>query len=170
LTVTITSKEQELYDALEPVVEPLGVDLIDVELKTHGERPSVRVVIDNDDGVGSGVCSRVSESVSPVLDVEDPGFTGEYDLEVSSPGLERRLRRSGEYERFQGQAVEVTCYGSFKDQKKWIGTLTEYDGDNLIINPDDTESVSIPENNIASVRLHFDAEAALKSEGDQRDE
>ena len=146
------------------------MSLVDVELKTHGDRPSVRVIIDSDDGVDSGVCSRVSQSISPVLDVEDPGFTGEYDLEVSSPGLDRRLRRPEEYEWFRGQEVEVTCYSPFREKKTWVGVLRDYSGDELSLETDDDESISIPDNNIASVRLHFDAEAALKSEGDQRDE
>lgn len=166
----ITRKEEDLYGALKPVVEPLNVDLIDVELKTHGERPSVRVVIDAEDGVDSGVCSTVSKHVSPVLDVEDPGFTGAYDLEVSSPGLDRRIRRASEFERFLGDEVEITCYGSFREQKTWVGTLRDHDEEKLVLELDDGDELEIPNDQIASARLWFDAEEALKSEGDHSDE
>lgn len=168
--MTITSKEEELYEALKPIVAPLGVDLIDVELKTHGDRPAVRVVIDSEEGVDSGVCTRVSRNVSPVLDVEDPGFTGAYDLEVSSPGLERRLRRPSEYEQFQGHELEVTCYAPFKEQKEWVGTLSDYSEEGLTLELENDDLIEIPEEKIASARLHFDAEKALKSEGAERDE
>lgn len=166
----ITNKEAQLFETIKPIVEPLGVDLIDVELKTHGERPAVRVVIDSDDGVDSGVCSRVSENISPVLDVEDPGFTGVYDLEVSSPGLDRRLRRSREYERFSGKKIEITCYEPFRDRKEWIGTLRNFENGEVVLEVEDGSTLSIPENNIASARLYFDAEAALKSEGADNNE
>jgi len=169
-TVAISNREDRLFQSLKPVVEPLGVDLIDVEIKTHGERPTVRVVIDSDDGVDSGVCTRVSRNISPVLDVEDPGFSGSYDLQVSSPGLERKLRRPGEFERFQGEEIEITCYEPYQDRKQWVGVLVDVRSDAVVLEIDDGSDVSIPDDKIASARLHFDAEAALKSEGADKNE
>lgn len=168
--LAISRKEDELFQALKPVVEPLGVELVDVELKTHGDRPAVRVVISGDGGVDADFCGKVSRNVSPVLDLEDPGFTGSYDLEVSSPGLKRRIRRPDEYDRFQGKQVEVTCYAPFKQQKEWRGAIQSFAEGELNLKTSDGEIISIPEEQIASARLYFDAEQALKSEGANKDE
>jgi len=168
--MTISHKEDQLFQALKPIVEPLGVELVDVQLKTHGDRPAVRVVIAGDGGVDADLCGEVSRNVSPVLDLEDPGFSGAYDLEVSSPGLKRRLRRPQEYERFQGEQLEVTCYAPFKQQKEWRGTIQSFAEEKLHLKTSDGEVISIPDEQIASARLYFDAEQALKSEGANKDE
>lgn len=166
----ITERERNLFEALRPIVEPLGVRLLDVEIRTHEERPVVRVIISSEDGVGSDTCRRVSENVSPVLELEDFGFAGPYDLEVSSPGVERRLRRPREYELFQGREVEVTCYAPYEDRKTWRGTLEDRTDEALIVNVESNKTVEIPHNLVASVRLYFDAEAALNSGGQPSDE
>lgn len=166
MTVKVTRREDRLFEALRPVVEPLGVSLIDVEVRQADGASRLRVVIDDEDGVSTGLCQRVSNHVRPVLDVEAPG---QYDeLEVTSPGVRRRLRRAGEYDRFAGRDVVVTCYAPFRDRKQWRGTLMGGANGGVRIDPEDDDPVEIPEDRVASVRLYFDAEAALKNGGHDR--
>ena len=82
----------ELATLLEPTVVRLGYELSDLELRLGGKGGLVRVFIDRPEGVGLADCERVSEAVSALLDVEDP-VPGHYDLEVSSPGLDRKLTK-----------------------------------------------------------------------------
>lgn len=167
MTAKVTRREERLYEALRPVVEPLGVSLIDVEVRQADGEARLRVVIDDPDGVSTGVCERVSNHVRPVLDVEET--PGQYDaLEVTSPGVRRRLRRPDEYERFAGRDVVVTCYAPFRDRKQWRGTLRGGTNDGVRIDPEDAGPVDIPEDRVASVRLYFDAEAALQNGGHDR--
>ncbi|MGM0380933.1 MAG: ribosome maturation factor RimP, partial [bacterium] len=99
----ITNREQELFEALKPIVEPLGVKLIDIEFKTHGEESRIRVVVDDDEGVGLSLCEKISKQVDPVIELEEPELRRDFELEVSSPGLRRRLRRKFEYDYFSGR-------------------------------------------------------------------
>lgn len=166
MTAKVTRREDRLFEALRPVVEPLDVALIDVEVRQADGGSRLRVVIDDADGVSTGACERVSSHVRPVLDVEAPG---EYDeLVVTSPGVRRRLRREGEYDRFAGREVVVTCYAPFRDRKQWRGTLEGGTDEGIRIDPEDADSVEIPHDRVASVRLYFDAEAALKNGGRDR--
>lgn len=83
-----------------------GLYLVDVELKGGRSNPLLRVYIDKTGGITHSDCQNVSEQLSAMLDVEDP-FPGSYTLEVSSPGLDRELRRPGDYEHFAGRRARV---------------------------------------------------------------
>lgn len=165
MTATVTRREDELYEALLPVVEPLGVSLVDVEVRDAQGASGLRVVIQAPEGVSTGLCERVTRYVRPVLEVERE-VLGKFDeLEVTSPGVRRRLRRPNEYERFAGREVVVTCYAPFQDRKEWRGTLEGRVDDGVRVVPEGGDPVDIPEDRVASVRLYFDAEAALKNGG-----
>ena len=103
--------------------------------------------------------------MSPVLDLEDLGFPGTYDLEVSSPGVKRRLRRPAEYKFFVDRDVEVTCYAPYREHKTWKGVFRGQSEEGIVIDIPNGETVKIPENKVASIRLFFDPEEALKSGG-----
>lgn len=161
----ITHREQRLFETLVPIVEPLGVSLLDLELQTHERDPVIRLVIAREDGpVGTRDCQEVTEHVSPVLSLEDLGFEGGYDLEVTTPGVERRLRRDHEYDRFADREVVVNCFGSYRDRKRWKGVLKGRTDEVLMLDVDG-ERIEIPREQVASTRLYFDPEAALRSEG-----
>ncbi len=166
----ITNREQELFESLKPIVEPLGVRLIDIELKTHGGESRLRVVVDDEEGVGLALCEKISKQVAPVMEIEEPGLLHKFELEVSSPGLRRRLRRDFEYDYFSSRQVVVKCFGSFKDRKQWKGKLEGISAEGLIIETTPSaEPVTIPLEQVASVRLFFDAEEALNSGGSSND-
>ncbi|MFP4687188.1 MAG: ribosome maturation factor RimP [bacterium] len=160
----ISSREQQIFDELKPIVDPLGVKLLDVEYKTHNRRPLLRVVIASEQGVSLDQCEEISEQILPVIDLLDVDLRGEYDLEVTSPGVERTLRRDFEVDFFAGRQVAINCYGSYEGKKIWTGCLIATAGENIIIDSDG-EKVEIPKKLVASIKLKFDADAALKSGG-----
>lgn len=96
-----------LHSLVEPVVAAHGLDLVDVELRGEGGGRVLRVFIDKPEGVTLADCEAVSQDLNPLLDVEDPLGGGGYTLEVSSPGLDRKLTRPEDFRRFAGQRVRV---------------------------------------------------------------
>jgi ribosome maturation factor RimP len=108
-----------------PVAAQDGLELVDVEFGGAGGRTTLRLFIDKPGGVSLDDCSNVSRSVSAALDVEDP-LEGAYDLEVSSPGLDRPLRTPEHFAKYAGQKVRLKTYGPIPDcenRKTFVGTL-----------------------------------------------
>lgn len=97
---------QVVHAAAERVARSEGLFLVDVEVKGGRSNPLLRVYIDKEGGVSHADCQLVSEQLSAILDVEDP-FPGRYMLEVSSPGLDRELRKPAEFEHFAGRRARV---------------------------------------------------------------
>lgn len=159
---SVTNREQKLYENLQPVVEPLEVELVDVVVKTHEDRPIIRLVVDTESGVGLDRCEEISDYVGPLIELEIPDFDEPYDLEISSPGLERTLRREDECERFEGREVVVNCYAPYEDRKEWRGKLKGRGEQGVLVETEE-EELEIPFEVIGSIRLYFDAEEALKS-------
>ena len=83
-----------------------GIEIVEVDLKGSGRQQLLRLVIDKPAGVTHGDCELITRQVGTILDVEDP-ITGTYEMEVSSPGVERKLRTWQDWERFTGQPVKV---------------------------------------------------------------
>ncbi len=112
---------RQLRDLVEPVVVRLGYELVAVELHggTHG--PVLRLSVDKEGGIGIEDCTKVSRQVSPALDVADPIF-GSYDLEVSTPGIERPVQRAQDYARFAGCEIRLKPFG-VEAKKRTKGTL-----------------------------------------------
>ena len=99
----------KLLDLIQPAVEGLGYEFVGAELVGQGKESILRVYIDTDAGVLVGDCTKVSHQISGVLDVEDP-ISGQYNLEVSSPGIERPLFTLEHFERFKGKVVKLELH------------------------------------------------------------
>jgi ribosome maturation factor RimP len=169
MVANITSQEKTLYESLRPVVESMGVDLVDVDVREHQGDVVIKIVIDSDEGIGIEDCGEISEQVAPVIEVEEPELFQGSQLEVTSPGVERRLRRTKEFDRYSGRRVSVKCYATYREQKNWSGTIERHDDEVLAIRTDEDNLIEIPLNKIASVRLEFDAEDYLSSGGNNND-
>lgn len=91
-----------------------------------GARRLVRISIDKPAGISHADCELVSQQVGTILDVEDV-IPGHYTLEVSSPGVERKLLKPGDFERFQGKKAKVTLREPVEDQRHWEGTLAGFE-------------------------------------------
>jgi ribosome maturation factor RimP len=126
---------EELTRLLEPTIEQLGYELADLELKLAGRDSLVRVFIDKPEGVGLEDCETVSRQVSAVLDVEDP-VPGHYVLEVSSPGLDRKLTKPAHYRRYVGDDIRVQLRFPIEGRKKFRGKLTAASEETIQIDVD----------------------------------
>lgn len=141
----------ELARLLEPTVEGMGYELADLELRIGGKSGVVRVFIDRPEGVGLGDCEAVSRQVSALLDVEDP-VPGHYVLEVSSPGLDRKLTKPAHFQRFVGEEVRVQMRFPVEGRRRFRGRLLAA-GEKRIEVEVDGISHSLPMATIDSARL-----------------
>ena len=126
---------EELARLLEPTVERLGYELMDLELRLGGRGGFVRLFIDHPDGIGLDDCEQVSHAVSAMLDVEDP-LPGQYNLEVSSPGLDRKLTKPEHFQRFTGETVKVQMRFPIAGRRRFRGTLVSSDDENIVVDVD----------------------------------
>lgn len=126
---------EELTRLLEPTVEQLGYELADLELKLAGRDSLVRVFIDKPEGVGLEDCETVSRQVSAVLDVEDP-VPGHYVLEVSSPGLDRKLTKPAHYRRYVGEEIRIQLRFPIEGRRKFRGRLKSAGAETIQIEVD----------------------------------
>jgi ribosome maturation factor RimP len=127
---------EELLRLLEPAVELLGYELVDVEFAPAGGRGVLRVYIDAANGISLDDCERVSRQLSPVLDDADP-IPGAYQLEVSSPGFDRILRKREHFERFVGSRVKVqTSVPLEGGRRRFTGRLLEADAEAIALEVD----------------------------------
>lgn len=109
-------------DLARPIVEAMGLELVEVEWVREGGRRFLRLYIDREGGVTLDDCEAVSRSVEAELDRLDP-IPGSYYLEVSSPGLERPLKRDADFVRFAGRKVRVITYAPVEGRKEFVGEL-----------------------------------------------
>ncbi len=120
-----------------PIVEQLGLELIDCEYKKEGGTRVLRIYIDRKGGVGLDDCEAVSKGVEPLLDSADL-IDEQYTFEVSSPGLDRPLKTDRDFERYAGEDVEVSLYAQQDGKKKYAGKLIGKNGDTVTIESDGT--------------------------------
>ena len=132
--------EQKLQDLLQGSVEDLGCELWGIECQRVGRYLTVRLFIDKEGGVTVEDCADVSRQVSAVLDVEDP-IADKYNLEVSSPGLDRPLFTLAQYTRYIGQEIVVHLRIPVADRRKWQGELTKIENDMITLIVDKQEQV-----------------------------
>ena len=118
-------RERRLYELIEPTVLALGFELVGVQWRDVNSRALVRVYIDRDEGVTVDDCARVSHRVTGLLDVTDP-VPGRYDLEISSPGVDRPLFVERDFVRFAGAGLKVTLRSPFAGSRQLTGTLGGY--------------------------------------------
>lgn len=143
---------RHLETILAPAIEGLGFDLVDLLWVQEAGRNTLRVLIEKAAGSPTVAdCTQVSRAVGPLLDVE-VNIPGRYDLEVSSPGLNRPLRKPRDFERFQGKLIEVRTQAPIDGQKNYKGTLELFDGATLFLKEPD-RLVKIPFDLVERSRL-----------------
>ncbi|HIC2788169.1 TPA: ribosome maturation factor RimP [Haemophilus influenzae] len=134
--------EQNLQEMLQDAVEDLGCELWGIECQRTGRFMTVRLFIDKDSGVTVDDCADVSRQVSAILDVEDP-ITDKYNLEVSSPGLDRPLFTLPQFERYIGQDIAVHLRIPVMERRKWQGQLERIEKDMITLIVDDQEQILV---------------------------
>jgi len=141
----------ELAELLEPALGRMGYELADLEVRLGGDGGLVRVFIDKPDGIDLHDCEKVSLAVSALLDVEDP-VPGKYNLEVSSPGLDRKLTKIEHFQRFKGEVVKVQMRFPIAGRRRFRGKLMSVDDENIVVEVDG-ESYSLALATIDAARL-----------------
>ncbi len=147
----MASKEQQIQTLLEPTVEALGFELWGLEYLSQGRHSLLRVYIEHENGISVDDCAAVSEQVGSVLDVEDP-ITGEYTLEVSSPGMDRLLFKLEQYPAYSGEPVELRLRRAFEGRRKFKGILKGIEGDDVVVQVDEHEYL-LPHSAIEKARV-----------------
>ena len=147
----MTVLRERLIGLIEPLLERLGYELVELEFSAGRAHGIVRVFIDKAEGVGVEDCERVSREVSALFDVEDPIPMG-YTLEVSSPGFDRVLRTQAHFERFAGARVFVELKVPRSGRRRYTGTLVSVDGQGIAVEVDQ-QRVEIPYAEIGKARL-----------------
>lgn len=145
-------KDQQITHMLRATVEALGYQLWGVEYLSQGRHSLLRVYIDREEGINVDDCARVSEQVSAVLDVEDP-ITGEYTLEVSSPGMDRLLFELEQYSSYIGEIVELKLRSAFEGRRNFKGALKGIEGEDIVVQVDDHEYL-LPHSTVEKARVH----------------
>ncbi len=144
---------------LTPVVNELGYDLWDVEYEKEGSEWFLRITIDLFEGITIEDCEKVHRTIDPILDEADP-IESAYRLEVSSPGIERELRRPSHIESFTGtgETVEMRFYAPRDGKKSLLGEITEYDAENDVITflPEGGEQFTVARGDCAKIKSVFD--------------
>ena len=114
------------------IVESEGLELVHIDYRRQGRSFLLRVDIDKEGGVNIDDCQLVSTQLSTWLDVEDP-IPGEYELQVSSPGLDRKFYQSSDYQKFIGRLVRVKTSKPIRGLHVIVGRLKEFDGSTVVV-------------------------------------
>ena len=145
-----TVDKDRLIELLEPAVAALGFELTDLDAH-GGRRGLLRIFIDRELGVTLADCARVGEQLGAFLDVEDP-LPGSYVLEISSPGLDRRLRTLAHFQRFENARIKVELKVAREGRRRLTGRLVGTDGETVLVDVDGA-TWRVELNDIAEARL-----------------
>lgn len=139
-SVRVSRMRDALMRLLEPPIEALGYELVDIEFAREGRGGVLRIFIDcRAENSGAGVtvddCARVSHAVSQVLETQDP-IKGHYTLEVSSPGFDRILRTRAHFQRFIGDRIFAELKLPIEGRRRYVGRLKSIEGDTIVLEVD----------------------------------
>ena len=146
-----------LQEVVEPVLASLGYECVFSEVTTENGRRIVRLYIDRLDGtpaqgpVGIEDCVKATHEVDPVLDVADV-IPGRYELEISSPGINRPLAKKKDFEKYKGQKVAVRTFEKIGDRRNFLGVLLGLDGEEIRIDVDGRE-LRVPLEEVSKAHL-----------------
>ena len=146
----------------ERVAASLGLEVVDVEWHGATRRGVLRIFIDKPGGVTLDDCEKVSRQVSTILDVEDIVPGAAYHLEVSSPGLDRKLTKPSDFERFAGRKAKVRLKVPLDGRQQFTGTLAGFEEGRVLLAVDGGETLRLQPDELQSARLVIELGAELK--------
>ena len=129
----------------------MGYDLVEIEFTQEGHRATLRLYVDKDGGITLDDCTAVTQLVSPLLDRSD-FISGNYYLEVSSPGIDRPVRKPADFERFVGEPIRVRAVEPVQGRRNFRGSLKGFD-DGLILLECEGQAYSVHIENLAKANL-----------------
>ena len=156
----MTDKLDQIRALVKDVAEGGGYELVDVELSGSGDHRTLKIFIDQQSGISHGDCEQVSRQVGTILDVEDV-LPYAYTLEVSSPGLDRKLTRTEDFTRFEGRLIKVQTKLALDNQKVFRGRLGGIDNGKIQLTMKPDRPVEIPLDAVREARLEIDLDSEL---------
>jgi len=145
--------EERVESLLEKTIEELGYQLYDVEYAKEGKDYFLRIFIDKADGIDLNDCEKVNDAINDLLDEADY-IKEQYFLEVSSPGIERNIRKEKHLKQNIGKKVEVRLFKPIDGTKQYIGILKQYDSNNVVLEQEN--EVTIERKNIAQIKTIYE--------------
>ena len=152
----------KLWEILEPALEADGIELVEIEFKFEVGKWVLRLFIDSPHGITLDDCEVCSRQISSLLDVEDP-IEQAYTLEVSSPGINRVLRKPGDFVRFAGNPVRIKTVAKLYGRRNFIGLLKGLNNSNIVVELDSGE-VEISPQLIEKARLDLNPETLFRND------
>lgn len=137
---------------VQPLLQENGVELVDLTYQKEPNGWTLTFYLDKPGGIGLGDCEEWTRRLEPVLDQSNL-MTHAYNLEISSPGLNRVLKKTSDFERFRGQRVHAKLYSALNGQKNFHGTLLGADEEHLRLKTDEGQDVQLPRNLVSKARL-----------------
>ncbi|MFZ5966548.1 MAG: ribosome maturation factor RimP [Bacillota bacterium] len=139
-------------DLVSPIIDQQGFELVDIEFVKEGQDRFLRVYIDKPDGITLDDCQIVSEYLSDKLDEIDP-ITESYFLEVSSPGINRPLKKDADFIKYKGELIEVSLFKAINGKKAYMGELVDFHNGHVILKRENDELIEIPREIISKANL-----------------
>ena len=146
--------EASILEMASPIAEECGCYIYDIEYAKEGKNRYLRIFADKDGGISLDDCEAISRRLSDILDGMDP-IKENYVLEVSSPGIERKLKNPEHFERYIGEVVEIGLFKPVNDSKAILAELKSFEDGNITVNIDG-EEMSIMQSETTYVKLHFE--------------
>jgi ribosome maturation factor RimP len=150
----------KIKDITEGIIASMGLDLVELEYVREGRQMVLRLYIDKVGGVNLDDCASVSRELSAVLDVEE-FIDDKFTLEVSSPGLNRPLKKNADYEKSIGRLIKIKTFEAIPDvagnkRKTFLGTLLGFNGNVITMKLQEGQMAEIPLNAVAKANLEFE--------------
>ena len=150
----MASIEEKVTKLVEPIIENLGYELYDVEYAKEGKNYFLRIFIDNEKGIDLNDCEKVNDALNEILDKENY-IKEQYFLEISSPGIERVLRKDKHLEKNIGEEVNVKLFKKDENgEKEYLGNLKEFNQNEIVIETEEQE-VKIERKNISQIKTVY---------------
>lgn len=147
---------EKITEIAERVGSREGIEIVEVQLLGGGNNRVLRIFIDKPEGVTHGDCETISLHVGTILDVEDVIPGGGYRLEVSSPGVERKLSKPADFERFSGKKAKITLREPINGSRRFEGILGGVKDGMIHLEVSPENSLSIPLEQIEKANLKFE--------------
>ncbi len=149
----MASIEERVENLVEPKVKELGYNLYDVQYAKEGKDYFLRIFIDKPEGIDLNDCEKVNDGINSLLDEADY-IKEQYFLEVSSPGIERVLRKDSHLQSAMGKEIEVKLFKPLNNKKEYVGILEKFDEENIVIKQEN-EELQIDRKNISLMKEKY---------------
>ena len=150
----MASIEEKVIKLVEPIIKNLGYELYDVEYAKEGKNYFLRIFIDNEKGIDLNDCEKVNDSITDILDKENY-IKEQYFLEISSPGIERVLRKDKHLEKNIGEEVTIKLFKKDENGKKeYLGKLKDFNQEKIVIEQEEND-INIERKNISQIKTVY---------------